>query len=109
MLEQGVDRKHGVVRLDNRRGDLRARPHRERDLRLLAVVHGEALKHEAGQAGAGAAAHGVVDHEALQARAVVRELADAVQDQVHDLLADGVVAAREVVRGVLWVAVALLA
>tara|TARA_B110000977_G_scaffold23356_3_gene28100 strand:- start:16190 stop:16531 length:342 start_codon:yes stop_codon:yes gene_type:complete len=34
----------------------------------------------------------------LEAGAVVRELADAVEAQVHDFLADGVVTTREVVR-----------
>ena len=54
-----------------------------------------------GLAGAGAAARGVEAEEALETSAVVGELADAVEDQVDDLLANGVVAAREVVRGVL--------
>eukprot|EP00972_Heterocapsa_arctica_P015925 2348518-Heterocapsa_arctica.AAC.1 len=76
--------EHGAVRLHNRRGRLGAGPHREADLQHLAVVHGEALTHEAAQAGAGAAAHGIVDHEALQARAVARELPDAVQDQIAE-------------------------
>jgi len=51
--------------------------------------------------GAGAAPAGVEAHEALQPGAVVRQLTDAVEDQVDDFLSDGVVAARKVVRGVL--------
>tara|TARA_B100001758_G_scaffold191958_1_gene169047 strand:+ start:323 stop:760 length:438 start_codon:yes stop_codon:yes gene_type:complete len=43
----------------------------------------------------------VEGEEALEARAVVRELADAVEHEVHDLLADRVVAARVVVGRVL--------
>ena len=39
--------KHGVVGLNARARDLRARPHREGDLRLLAVVDGEALEEQA--------------------------------------------------------------
>ena len=89
------------ARLNARRGDLRARPHGERDLRLLAVVDREALEEQAAETRACAATAGVEDHEALEARAVVGELAEAVQDQVHDLLADGVVATGEVVRGIL--------
>ena len=85
--------EHRVVRLDARRGDLRARPHRERDLRLLAVVDGEALEEQAAETRPGAAAARVEDHEALEARAVIRELAQAVEHEVHDLLADRVVAA----------------
>ena len=41
------------------------------------------------------------DQEALQPCALVGQLADPVQDQVDDLLADGVVAAGVVVGGVL--------
>ena len=66
-----------------------------------AVIDREALEEERAQAGAGAAADGVEGEEALQAGAVVGQLADAVEDEVHDLLADGVVAARVVVGGVL--------
>ena len=48
--------EHRVVRLDARRGDLRARPDREGDLRLLTVVDGEALEEQAAETGPGAAA-----------------------------------------------------
>ena len=41
------------------------------------------------------------DEEALQAGALVGQLADPVEDEVDDLLADGVVAAGVVVGGVL--------
>ena len=47
---------HRVVRLDARRGDLRAGPHREGDLRLLAVVDGEALEEQAAETRPSAAA-----------------------------------------------------
>jgi hypothetical protein len=39
----------------------------------------------------------VEDEEALKAGALVSQLADPVQDQVHDFLSDGVVSARIVV------------
>ena len=148
--------QHRVVRLNARRGDLRARPDRERDLRLLAVVDGETLEEQAAETGASTTAARVEDpnppgtlsllfgdgalsqaesdlfsflrqlhrpqshliaschsessparqdilgsplrfsfgdrkaprrHEALKTRAVVRELAQAVEHQVDDLLA----------------------
>ena len=73
----------------------------ESKLGLLAVVDGQALEEQGPEAGAGPATDGVEHQETLEPGAVVGELADAVEAQVHDLLADGVVAAREVVRGVL--------
>ena len=36
----------------------------------------------------------------MQARAIVRKLADPIKHQVHNLLADGLMATGEVVRGV---------
>ena len=56
VLKQGVHAQHRVVRLDARRRDLRARPHRKRDLALLAVVDGETLEEQAAETGASAAA-----------------------------------------------------
>ena len=80
------------ARLNARRGDLRARPHGERDLRLLAVVHREALQEQAAETRACASTASVEHHEALEASAVVGELAETVQDQIHDLLSDGIMA-----------------
>ena len=51
------------ARLNARRGDLRARPDRERDLRLLAVVDGKTLEEQAAETGPSAAAASVEDHE----------------------------------------------
>ena len=101
VLEERVRREHAVVRLDDRGRDLRRRVDGERQLRLAAVVDREALEEQGAEAGAGAAADGVEEEEALEAGAVVGELADAVEDQVDDLLADGVVATGVVVGGVL--------
>merc|ERR550514_241137 len=73
----------------------------ERELGLAAVVDREALEEQGAEAGAGATADGVEEEEALEAGAVVRELADAVEHEVDNLLADRVVATRVVVGGVL--------
>ena len=59
MLEKRVHAQDGVVRLNARRGDLRAGPHGERDLRLLAVVDREALEEQAAETGARATSAGV--------------------------------------------------
>merc|ERR1719171_2983187 len=101
VLEERVGREDRVVRLNDRGGDLGRRVDGEAELGLAAVVDREALEEEGAEAGAGATADGVEDQEALEAGAVVRELADAVEDEVDDLLANGVVAAGVVVGGVL--------
>lgn len=73
----------------------------ELQLAFLAVVDREAFHEQGREAGAGAAAETVEHEEALEARALVAQLAHAVQHDVHDLLADGVVAAGVVVGGIL--------
>merc|ERR1711933_619138 len=89
--------EHGVIRLDHSRSNLRTGPNREADFRLLAIIDRQALQNQTPKATASAAANSVVDHEPLQARAIVRELTNSVQHQVDDLLTDGVMAASEVV------------
>ena len=72
----------------------------EAELGLLAVVHGQTLEEEGAETGASATTDD--EHEeALETSALVGELADAVEAEVKDLLADGVVATGEVVGGVL--------
>jgi hypothetical protein len=100
VLEQRVRREHAVVRLDDRRRHLGRRVDGEGELGLAAVVDGEALEEEGAKAGASAATNSVEDEEALEASAVVSELADAVEDEVDDLLADGVVATSVVVSSI---------
>ncbi|GET86874.1 alpha tubulin [Leishmania tarentolae] len=101
VLEQRVRRQHAVVRLHDGRRHLRARVHGVAKLRLLAVVHRQALQQQRTEARARAATHRVEHHKALETSAVVRQLANAVQRKVDDLLADRVVATSVVVRRIL--------
>ena len=101
MLKSGVGREDGVVRLNNRGGDLRGRVDTEFQLALLAVVDGETLHQQGTEARAGTTTEAVEDEEALEARAVVRHTPDLVEHLVDELLADGVVATSVVVRGIL--------
>merc|ERR1712179_487936 len=91
----------GVVWLHDGGGDLGGRVDGELQLGLLAVVHAEPLHEQGGEAGAGATAEAVEDEESLETGALVSELPDAVEDEVDDLLADGVVTTGVVVGGVL--------
>merc|ERR1719436_1091094 len=101
VVQEPVGGEHGVVRLHDARGDLGRRVDLEANLRLLAVVHRNALEDESAETGAGTAADGVVDDEALHVLGVINELAQAVVHLVKDLLADGVVSAGEVVGSIL--------
>jgi len=79
VLEERVGGEHRVVRLDDSGSDLRRRVDGEAELGLAAVVDGEALEEKSAEAGASAAANSVEDHEALEAGAVIGELADTVR------------------------------
>merc|ERR1712023_193668 len=89
-----------VVWLNHGGGHLGGGVHDEAELGLAAVVDGQALAEEGAKTGASATTNGVEDEEALETGAVVGQLADAVEDEVNDLLADGVVATSVVVGGV---------
>merc|ERR1719429_919335 len=91
----------GVVRLDHSGGNLRSGVDGELQLGLLAVVDGETLHEQGGESGSGATAEGVEDQESLESSALVSQLPDAVEHEVDDLLANGVVTACVVVGGVL--------
>jgi hypothetical protein len=101
VLEGGVRGQDGVVGLNHGCGHLRGGVDSELELGLLAVVNGQTLHEEGGEARAGTTAEAVEDEEALETRALVSQLADAVQHQVDDLLTNGVVTTGVVVGGIL--------
>ena len=78
----------GVVGLHHGGGHLGRGRHREGELGLASVVHGEPLEKEGSEAGSSSSAGGVEDEEALEAGAVVSELTDPVQNEVHDFLSE---------------------
>jgi len=96
-----MGREHGVVRLNDSRGDLRAGVDAEVELGLLAVVDGQTLEQEGAKARARATTDGVEDEEALETSALVGKLANSVKDKIDDLLADSVVAMSVVVGSIL--------
>lgn len=101
VLKGGVGGEDGVVRLDDRGGDLRGRVDAELELALLAVVNGQALHEESTETRTGTTTERVEDEEALETRAVVCNSSDLVENLVDQLLADGVVTTGVVVRGIL--------
>ena len=101
VLQGGVGGQDGVVGLYYGRGHLRGGVDGELQLGLLAIIHRETLHQQGSEAGASSSSEGVEDEESLESSAHVRQLPDSVEDEVHDLLADGVVAPGVVVGGVL--------
>uniref|UniRef100_K3X1U2 Uncharacterized protein n=1 Tax=Globisporangium ultimum (strain ATCC 200006 / CBS 805.95 / DAOM BR144) TaxID=431595 RepID=K3X1U2_GLOUD len=100
VLQERVGREHRVVRLNNSRRHLWRRVDREAELALATVVDRQTFEHERTETRTSTTADGVEHHEALETSTVIGKLADAVEHQVDDLLADSVVATRVVVGGV---------
>ena len=100
VLQGGVGGEDGVVGLDDSGRDLRSGVDGEFELGLFAVIHGETLHQEGGESGAGTTAERVEEEETLETGALIGELTDAVEDEVDDFLANGVVASGVVVGSI---------
>jgi len=81
---------------------LGAGPDGEGDLRLLTIVDGQTLEHEAAETRTSTTTASVEDKEALETSAVVSELTDTIEAKVNDLLTNGVVTTSEVVSGIFF-------
>ena len=99
VLHKLVHRERAVVRLDDRVRDLRRRHDRERQHHAVRVLLADLGDQERAHAGAGAAAEGVRDLEALKAVAALRLLTDNVEHGVDELRTLRVMALRPVVAG----------
>ena len=92
-----MHRERAVVRLNHRVRDLRRRHDRERQHHAVRVLLTDLGDQERAHAGAGAAAEGVRDLEALQAVAALRLLTDNIEHGVDELRTLRVVALGPVV------------
>lgn len=101
VLKQRMGRENTVVRLHNRSRNLRRRVHSETQLGFLSIIDRKPLQKQRPETRPGTATNGIEDQEPLKPGTVISELPDAVQAEIDDLLADGVVAAGEVVGCVL--------
>jgi len=96
-----VGGEHRVVGLNDGGRHLGRGVDGEAELGLLAIVNGQTLEEQRAETRAGTTTDGVEDEETLETSAVVSELADAVEGEVNNLLANGVVATGIVVGSIL--------
>merc|ERR1719481_2310039 len=75
--------------------------HAELQLRFLAVIHGESLHQQGSKTRPSSTTKTMEDEESLEPGAVIRQLPDAVQHQVYDLLTDSVVTSGVVISSIL--------
>jgi len=85
-----MSRQHGVVRFNDRAGQLRGRIHAELQFGLFAIVGGEVFQQESTKTGTCSAAEGVEDEETLESGAVVSQTTKLIHDGVDKLLSNGV-------------------
>merc|ERR1719225_77555 len=101
MLQGGMGSQDSIVRFDHSGGHLRSRVDGELKLGLLSVVNGKTLHHQGSKSRPSTTSKGVEKQKSLKSRTLVSQFPDSVQNQIHDLLANGVVAPGVVVGGVL--------
>jgi hypothetical protein len=94
----GQDR---VVGFNHGSGNLRSRVDGEFQLGLLSIVDRETFHQERGESRSGATTEGVEDQESLESSALISQLPDPVQDEVDNLLSNGVMSTGIVVGGIL--------
>jgi len=100
VLKSGMGGQDGVVGLNNGSGNLRSGVDGELKLGLLAIVNRQTFKKQSTETGTGTTTEGVEDKETLKTSAVISESADAVQDNINELLANGVMTTSVVVSSI---------
>jgi len=101
VLKERVGRQGSIVWLDNSSRHLGRWVDAESELGLLAIVHRQALEEQSTEARASTTTNRVEDEEALETSALIGELAEAVEGEVNNLFANGVMATGIVVGCVL--------
>jgi len=102
VLQGSVSGQNRVVGLNHRRRHLWRRVDGEFQLGFLAVIDGKPLHEKRGESGAGSSTERVEDEESLKSGALVGGFADAIEDDVDELFADGVMTAGVIVRSVFF-------
>jgi hypothetical protein len=101
VLEASMRREDRVVGLNDGSRDLGRRRNRKGELGLASIVDRKTLQEKRSETRSGSSARGVKDEESLETRAAVGELTDAIENEVDNLLSNGVMASGVVVGPVL--------
>ena len=102
MLKSSMSGENGVVWLNNSGGNLWGRVDCEFQLRLFAVVEGEALHKKGSEARAGSAAERVENQKALETRALISQLSSAIENSIDEFFSDRVVSSSIVVGSIFF-------
>merc|ERR1719203_1460919 len=100
VLKGGMGGQDGVVGLNNSSGHLRCGINGEFQFGFLAVINTQAFHQKRSETRSSTATKGVENQESLKTGAVVSQFTDTIQDQVNNLLANGVMSTSIVVSGI---------
>mmetsp|Transcript_3385 Transcript_3385/g.6783 ORF Transcript_3385/g.6783 Transcript_3385/m.6783 type:complete len:287 (+) Transcript_3385:607-1467(+) len=100
VLEESMSGKYRVVRFHDGRRDSGRGRHGKGKLGFAAVIDTQTFEQERAETRAGTTTRRVKDEESLQAGAIIRQLADAIQDEIDNFLAGRVVSAGVIVGGI---------
>ena len=100
MLKTSGCAQDGVVWLNDGIREVLSRVDSELQFRLLTIVGTETFHQQRGESGSRASAEAVEYQEALETSALIGQLADAVEYQIDDFFANGVVATSVVVGSI---------
>jgi hypothetical protein len=101
VLQKGMGRKDGVVRLNDSSGNHRRWRDSEGELRLASVVDRETLQKEGSKTRTSSTTSSMEDEESLKTSAAISKLANAIKDRINNLLSSSVVTTGIVVSSVL--------
>lgn len=90
VFQGGVRRQNGVVRFNDRAGQLRSRIHAKLQFRLLAIVSGETFQQQSTKPGTGPTPEGAENEETLKSGTIIRQPPNPLHNRVDELLSDGV-------------------
>ncbi len=90
VLQSRMSSQNRVVGLNDRVGQRWRGVYAELQLRLLAIVRGQAFQNQGTKSRTSSTAKGMEDKEALEARAVVRKATHSVHHDIDHLFANGI-------------------
>merc|ERR1719317_1394491 len=100
MLKGSMGGQNSVVRLNNSSSNLRCWVDGKLQLGLFAVVYRQALHKKRSKSRSGSPTKRMEKKKSLKSSALICKLSDSVQDQIHNLLSNGVVTTSIVVSSI---------
>lgn len=101
VLKSGMSGQDRVIRLNDSGGNLRSGVNGELELGLLAIVNRQTFKKQSTETRTGTTTEGVENKETLKTGTVVGKTTNAVQDNIDEFLANGIMTTSIVVSSIL--------